>query len=125
MRRSSLPYSTSTAIYAKKKPSGGAAGARIASAQKEMEGTSKQKQKQKQSNNNKNNKRKQQTGGLRRLPVVKSPTELINKARKVAFKTVGDKKVKNARNRARKEGAETMDAITKALCVPLRDVVNG
>jgi len=122
-----LPYSTSsTAIYAEKKPAGGAAGARIASTKNEMEGKSKQKQKQKQKQGtNKNNKKKQQTGGLRRLPVVKSPTELINKARKVAFKTTGDKKVKNARNRARKEGAETMDAITKALCVPLRDVVNG
>ena len=120
-----MPYSTSsTAIYAEKKPAGGAAGARIASTKNEMEGKSKQKQKQKQGTN-KNNKKKQQTGGLRRLPVVKSPTELINKARKVAFKTTGDKKVKNARNRARKEGAETMDAITKALCVPLRDVVNG
>jgi hypothetical protein len=33
--------------------------------------------------------------------------------------------IKNARNRARKHGAETMDAITKALCIPLRDCVKG
>ncbi len=74
---------------------------------------------------NKSNKSSTNTGGLRRLPVVKSTTELINKARKVAFQTRADSNVKNARNRARKHGAETMDAITKALCVPLRDVVNG
>jgi nucleolar GTP-binding protein len=65
------------------------------------------------------------TGGLRRLPVVKSPMELINKTRKIAFQVKADSNIKNARNRARKHGAETMDAITKGLCVPLRDVVKG
>jgi len=33
--------------------------------------------------------------------------------------------MKNARNRARKHGAERLDAITKALCVPLRDAIRG
>eukprot|EP00979_Chaetoceros_neogracilis_P015313 scaffold5678_cov267-Chaetoceros_neogracile.AAC.4 len=51
--------------------------------------------------------------------------ELINKTRKIAFQVKADSNIKNARNRARKHGAETMDAITKGLCVPLRDVVKG
>jgi nucleolar GTP-binding protein len=91
--------------------------------------TKKERSKQKKAEHNNRNKKnkdsKTNTGGLRRLPVVKSTTELINKARKVAFQTRADTNVKNARNRARKHGAETMDAITKALCVPLRDVVKG
>lgn len=33
--------------------------------------------------------------------------------------------IKNARNRARKHGAERLDAVTKALCLPLRDCVDG
>jgi len=66
------------------------------------------------------------TGGLRRLPVVKAPTELINKASKTIRSQVkADTNVKNARNRARKHGAETMDTLTKCLCVPIRDVVDG
>jgi nucleolar GTP-binding protein len=73
----------------------------------------------------KSNDRNSNTGGLRRLPVVKSPIELINRARKSARQIRADSTLKNARNRARKHGAETMDAITKALCIPLRDVVNG
>lgn len=73
----------------------------------------------------KSNGRSSNTGGLRRLPVVKSPIELINRARKSARQIRADSGLKNARNRARKHGAETMDAMTKALCIPLRDVVNG
>ena len=65
------------------------------------------------------------TGGLRRLPVVKSPTELINRSKKAAYRTPADKNVKNARTRARKHGAETLNAVTQSLCVPLRDVVKG
>jgi nucleolar GTP-binding protein len=33
--------------------------------------------------------------------------------------------IKNVRNRARKHGAETLNALTQALCLPLRDIVNG
>lgn len=65
------------------------------------------------------------TGGLRRLPVVKPPKELVNKARKVVRQVRPDKEVKNARNRARKHGAETLNALSQALCIPLRDTVNG
>lgn len=65
------------------------------------------------------------TGGLRRLPVVKPPQELVNKARKVVYRVRPDKEVKNIRNRARKHGAETLNALSQALCIPLRDTVNG
>lgn len=66
------------------------------------------------------------TGGLRRLPVVKSPRELLDAADKKVKRTVkADKSIKNGRNRARKEGAETLNALTQALCLPIRDVVRG
>lgn len=71
-------------------------------------------------------KEKTNTGGLRRLPVVKSPIELINKAIKTAKRECkADTSEKNARNRARKHATITLDTLTKELCVPLRDVVNG
>lgn len=65
------------------------------------------------------------TGGLRRLPVVKAPKELMDKARKVPLRVKNDMTVKNVRNRARKHGAESLNAMTQALCIPLRDIVNG
>lgn len=65
------------------------------------------------------------TGGLRRLPVVKAPAELMARAQKTARRVKADKEVKNVRNRARKHGAETINALTQALCVPLRDCVKG
>ena len=65
------------------------------------------------------------TGGLRRLPVVKPPQELVNRARKAVRSVRPDKEVKNIRNRARKHGAETINALSQALCIPLRDTVNG
>jgi nucleolar GTP-binding protein len=65
------------------------------------------------------------TGGLRRLPVVKPPNELVNRARKEARKVRPDREVKNARTRARKHGAESLNALSQALCIPLRDTVNG
>jgi GTP1/Obg family GTP-binding protein len=83
---------------------------------------SKSKNKNKNFNNNNINAN---TGGLRRLPVVKSPIELSNKAEKVASWTKVDDKVKNVRNRARKHGTETLNTLTQQLCVPLRDIVNG
>jgi nucleolar GTP-binding protein len=87
---------------------------------------SKNQQQQKQhSSKSTNTKQTVNTGGLRRLPVVKSPIELINRSKKAAFRTPADKNVKNARTRARKHGAETLNAVTQALCVPLRDVVKG
>lgn len=33
--------------------------------------------------------------------------------------------IKNVRTRARKHSTESLDALTKALCIPLRDIVNG
>lgn len=33
--------------------------------------------------------------------------------------------IKNARNRARKHGSERLNALSQALCIPLRDTVNG
>jgi nucleolar GTP-binding protein len=49
----------------------------------------------------------------------------MSKARKIAFRVKPDKEVTNARNRARKHGAETLNALTQALCLPLRDTVAG
>lgn len=72
-----------------------------------------------------NNKRKSNTGGLRRLPVIKSPNELMDKARKVPLRVKPDQNVKNIRARARKHGAESLNALTQALCLPLRDIVDG
>lgn len=65
------------------------------------------------------------TGGLRRLPVVKAPSELMSRAQKTARMVRADANVKNVRNRARKHGAETINALVQALCVPLRDCVDG
>ena len=36
-----------------------------------------------------------------------------------------DKEVKNIRARAKKHGAETINALMQALCIPLRDTING
>jgi len=87
--------------------------------------TTESKSKNKNKNKNFNNNINANTGGLRRLPVVKSPIELSNKAEKVASWTKVDEKVKNVRNRARKHGTETLNTLTQQLCVPLRDIVNG
>jgi nucleolar GTP-binding protein len=66
------------------------------------------------------------TGGLRRLPVVKGPTELLDRARKAPKRTVkNDLTIKNVRARARKHGAESINALAQALCLPLRDIVDG
>lgn len=75
--------------------------------------------------NNNQKKKKNNTGGLRRLPVVKAPKELLDKARKVPLRVKADTEVKNARNRARKHGAESLNALTQSLCIPLRDIVDG
>jgi hypothetical protein len=65
------------------------------------------------------------TGGLRRLPVVKRSTEWVQQAKRTAFRVLPDTTIKNTRNRVRKQGAERLNAITLALCVPLRDVIQG
>jgi nucleolar GTP-binding protein len=49
----------------------------------------------------------------------------MSTASKVARAVKADREVKNARNRARKHGAETLNALTQALCTPMRDCVNG
>lgn len=59
------------------------------------------------------------------MPVVKPPNELVSRARKEANRIRPDRDVKNIRNRARKHGAETLNALSQALCIPLRDTVNG
>ncbi|GAX22261.1 nucleolar GTP-binding protein [Fistulifera solaris] len=65
------------------------------------------------------------TGGLRRLPVVKAPSELMSRAQKTARMIRADPNVKNVRNRARKHGVETINALVQGLCLPLRDCVDG
>mmetsp|Transcript_29717 Transcript_29717/g.45041 ORF Transcript_29717/g.45041 Transcript_29717/m.45041 type:complete len:458 (+) Transcript_29717:199-1572(+) len=65
------------------------------------------------------------TGGLRRLPVVSAPNEIINRARKVQRGVKADSNLKNAKQRAMKHGAETLTAVSQKLCIPLRDLVKG
>lgn len=65
------------------------------------------------------------TGGLRRLPIVKRSTEIITQAKRFGFRIQPDTTMKNSRNRVRKQGAERLNAVTLALCVPLRDVIQG
>ena len=65
------------------------------------------------------------TGGLRKLPVVRQPKELVARAMREARKIQPDPDVGNIRNRARKHGAETLNKLMNELCLPLRDVVNG
>ncbi len=67
-----------------------------------------------------------QTGGLRRLPVLRPSNELISTATKRVYKTIReDRTIKNGRQRARKLGAEKMDLLMKELCAPLKDTVQG
>lgn len=90
------------------------------SSSKEKKKPNKTNRQKKKSNPNSN------TGGLRKLPVVKSPTELMHKAQQHLRSSIRpDTSVKNARARARKHGAETMNGLTQALCIPLRDMVKG
>jgi len=65
------------------------------------------------------------TGGLRRLPVVRSPNEIVNNARKTQRYVKGDSNLKNAKLRAMKHGSETLTAVSQSLCIPLRDLVKG
>ena len=65
------------------------------------------------------------TGGLRRLPVLKPEIELINRARKNARLVPSDASIGNIRNRAKKHAAQTLDTIIQSLCIPLRDVIRG
>jgi nucleolar GTP-binding protein len=77
-------------------------------------------------NNNKQNSLPGgKTGLLRTLPIVKAPNEMISRVRKVALFVKPDREIKNARNRARKHGAETLNNVMQALCVPLRDTITG
>mmetsp|Transcript_28812 Transcript_28812/g.78058 ORF Transcript_28812/g.78058 Transcript_28812/m.78058 type:complete len:594 (+) Transcript_28812:333-2114(+) len=85
---------------------------------------SKKSNRQSNAGNNPKNVR-QNTGGLRRLPVVKGPKEMSDRAKKVAGWTKVDESVKNIRNRARKHGSETINTLMQQLCIPLRDIVNG
>ena len=83
-------------------------------------------QEKKRKHNHKKIDTNNNTGGLRRLPVVKSPIELVNKATRTTKRDCReDTTIKNARNRARKHATVTLDTLTKELCVPLRDVVKG
>jgi nucleolar GTP-binding protein len=56
---------------------------------------------------------------------VKPPNELVSRARKQASFIKPDATIKNARLRARKHAAETLNALQQALCVPLREIVQG
>lgn len=93
--------------------------------QRSSSSSSSSKQRNTSTNNKSNNNSNSNTGGLRRLPVVKPADELAAKARKIVYRVIPDKNVKNGRNRAKKHGSESMDALTKALCLPLRDCVDG
>eukprot|EP00814_Leptocylindrus_danicus_P010840 CAMPEP_0116021940 /NCGR_PEP_ID=MMETSP0321-20121206/10689_1 /TAXON_ID=163516 /ORGANISM="Leptocylindrus danicus var. danicus, Strain B650" /LENGTH=406 /DNA_ID=CAMNT_0003492913 /DNA_START=236 /DNA_END=1456 /DNA_ORIENTATION=- len=67
-----------------------------------------------------------ETGGLRRLPVVKPHKEIIATARRQAYRESDpDKTIKNAKLRARKQATIKLDALTKALSKPLREAVDG
>ena len=70
-------------------------------------------------------KKTSKTGGLRRLPMVKPPADLISNARKSLYKVKVDSEMKNIRLRIRKYGAETINTLMISLCVPLRDIVDG
>lgn len=70
-------------------------------------------------------KKTSNTGGLRRLPMVKPPADLISSARKSLYKVKVDSEMKNIRLRIRKYGSETINTLMIALCVPLRDIVDG
>jgi hypothetical protein len=65
------------------------------------------------------------TGGLRRLPVVPRGTELMNRAQRAVWKVEPDKTIKNAKIRTKKEAAETLDALMKELCTPLKKSIQG
>jgi nucleolar GTP-binding protein len=82
------------------------------------------KQQQQQQQQNVLTQRKS-TGGLRSLPVVRAPNEMLSRAKKVIYHVKPDKEIKNVRLRARKHGAETLNALMQALCVPLRDTITG
>ena len=73
----------------------------------------------------KNNRSSSKTGGLRRLPVVKSPSELMSRARKSVMKIKADKTIQNAKLRAKKHGSESITELVNSLCLPLRDTVRG
>ena len=73
-----------------------------------------------------NNRNVSDTGGLRRLPVVKPHNEIIATAtRQAKRESAPNKKMANAKIRARKEATMRLDALTKNLCRPLRDTVDG
>lgn len=67
-------------------------------------------------------KTSRQTGGLRRLVVVKPPNELISRALKMARRINADKTMKNAKLRAKKHGAETLNECSQNLCRPLKEI---
>jgi nucleolar GTP-binding protein len=57
--------------------------------------------------------------------MVKPPADLISNARKSLYQVKKDTEMKNIRLRIRKYGAETINTFMIALCVPLRDIVDG
>jgi nucleolar GTP-binding protein len=65
------------------------------------------------------------TGGLRRLPMVNPPDDIVSAARKSLYKVKVNKEIKNIRLRVRKFGAETITTFMQALCLPLRYTVDG
>jgi len=65
------------------------------------------------------------TGGLRRLPVVRAPQELLRRAHKEAMRVPPDDAIRNGKKRAHKHGAVRLNLLMQELCVPLRDTVQG
>lgn len=67
------------------------------------------------------------TGGLRRLPILKKSSELLHRAQQTTARLEPPTSAKypNALKRTHKHGAERLTTLTQQLCVPLRDAVKG
>jgi nucleolar GTP-binding protein len=55
--------------------------------------------------------------------VIPPTIEIRNRAKRTAFFTKVDQEVKNVKQRAKKHGAETLNALSQSLCIPLRNTV--
>jgi len=69
--------------------------------------------------------RKRDMGILPSLPKISPPEEMISSAVKKARRVGGSKKVKGAGAQARSRAASQLDALTKAMAVPLGSIVKG
>lgn len=65
------------------------------------------------------------TGGLRRLPVLRGPTELIHRAKRAALRVQPNRTIQVGKKRAHKHGAVRLTMYTQELCRPLRESIDG